>query len=1061
MRRFLRILSLMLTLLMFTGLCARAEGTSIIDLYNKPDAQAKGMFRYWIPYAVESREELEAQMTDMYESGFGGVEIAFLPFGVNFDNTVYGWGTENWRQMMKYILEIAASFEDGFLVDFTISPGWPVALNSIDPNDDEADMKLITAQVKLPQAEGVIDVPMQPVATTDLVRNSFILTDRLVAAVAGKVTSVGPDGTAVLDPDSLTVLETALSDRTTPAGIPALDRLEEGSEAYEYVKALYGETEPATEKLFTDSLGREAAAPEVLNDVQNYWTVDLSQLELGKYAPSEGDGLAAGDWVLYGFYERGTGDSTMKMGFYGIMTAQMPGVSYYTNPISLVSTQELIRFLDENIFCDEELVALMNQAGATIGGNIFEDSIENGYKGGIPWAVEYADKFEAEKGYSMLKYLPIITTSAQAADGSDALLHEDYNDVYKAMYSEYHIAPLQQYFREKLNFGFRAQGYITSTDFVELDLSDTSAQVDVAEGESLAFGINFDSFRLVSGGVHIAGKTLVSDEAFAIQEGISYNMPWIRTVYTMNENFAAGVNRLIFHGASFNGIDGVTKDIAWFCGWPGWHAFDMICTDSWDARMPSWDDIGILSNYIARTQAVLQNGTPRMDVLVYDPAAYDHGTRGRIGDNSAFTGLLDAGYSYDSVMEDGVLLPQLVAADGILEAEGPAYQAVVVNNAGTLSEAVVAQLTAFADAGVPVIFYGCVPAGTNSLTEDNAAALSAIDALLAKDNVKVAMTQQGAVDALKALGVTPRASYEQENLRTLLREDADGSRYYFVYNNSFEPIAASVEFEGAGNSYVLNAWTGEIAPMAECEAVEGGLRTTLNLDDHGARIVVLTEDAEAFPAALENPIVETSGEAVIVDGAAAVKALQSGAVTATYADGSTVEAEVTVPESIDLTDWSLTVESWGPDKDTEALTDIAKVTIDLGNDGLGVWADKEAPADQLAAAGVESMANVIGVGTYETQIELEAIDGAYLILEHGGDMITGITVNGTAVADLAPSSDRYDLGSLLVEGTNTIQVELSTTMINRIMVEDGLFANFTPGVYGLMGATIVPYAIVK
>ena len=1039
---------------------ADSGDASIIELYKNPDAQAKGMFRYWIPYAVETREQLEAQMTDMYESGFGGVEIAFFPADSTYDNSRYGWATEGWRETMKNILEIAAGFEDGFIVDFTITPGWPIALNNIDPNDEEADQMLITAQAKLTQGEGVVDIPMRPVGTTDYVRNSFIMQDRLVAAVAGRVTAVAEDGSLTLDPDSLTVLETGLSDRTTPAGIPALDRLEEGSEAYEYVTDLYGSQEPQTDKFFTDSAGNPAGEREALDDVQNYWTADLSQLDLADYKPSEGDGFAPGDWVLYGFYARGTGGTTLKMGLFGAMEEALPAIPYYTNPLSQAGTDAVIRFLDENIFCDEELVALMQQAAANVGGAIFEDSVENHYQMGIPWAGDLADAFETAKGYSMLKYLPFITENAEAADGSNVLLHEDYNDVFRRMYSENHIAPLQEYFHEKLGYGYRAQAYYTGTASAELDLSAASAQADVAEGESLAFNTDFDSFRLVSGGVHIADKKLVSDEAFAVQEWITYNLTWRRTVNIMNEDFAAGVNRVIFHGASYNNIDSAPEDIEFLSGWPGWHAFDIICTDPWDARMPAWDDIGILSGYIARTQAVLQNGTPRMDVLVFDPLAYSRGG-GSAADNSAFTDLLDAGYTYDCVQEDGLLLPQLIAEAGILLPDGPAYRAVVVNEVETLSREAVAQLTAFADAGVPIVFCGCVPAGTNSLAEDNDAARADIDALLALDSVKLAPTAQDVPGELAGMGIAPRAGYQQENLRNLMREDIDGSRYYFVYNNSDEPIAVSAAFEGSGNAWVLNAWTGDIAPLAECEAVEGGVRTTLYLDAHGTRIIALSEDTEAIPAVLDNPIIAADGEAIVTDGAAAVKILESGSAAIEYADGTVVEQDVSVPAPIGLTDWSLTIDSWGPDKTTDAVADTAHAVIDLGEVKLDNWNDLTADAAQLENAGVTSLSEVAGVAVYETTVTLEHLDGAYLLLHHGDDMITGITVNGHPVADLAPTSDRYDLGGLLVEGENTISVELSTTLINRIRVEDPMFAGNPTGSYGLTSAEIVPYAIVR
>lgn len=998
-------------------------------------------------------------MTDMYESGFGGVEIAFFPSGVIYDGSTYGWATEAWRETMKNILKLAAGFENGFVVDFTITPGWPVSINTIDPNDDASDQELITAYAKVAATQGVVDLPMLPTRTTDAIGNPFILTDRLVAAVAGQVTAVDEDGQMTLDPDTLQVVQTALSDKTTVAGIPNVEGLSPDSEAYQYVAALYGGEIPDTSIFFTDSMGEPIYIRTALADTQNYWTVDLATLGLEDYVPSQGDAIAPGDYVLFGFYERGTGGTVLSMGQYGVMEDPLPGVPYYTNPLAQEGTDALIAFLDENIFCDEELVALMQEASATVGGAIFEDSNENFYNLGIPWSAEYAEVFEAEAGYSMIPYLPIITGTALSADNDEAKYHEDYNDTFRSLFAANHVDPLQAYFNEKVGFSYRAQTYYTHSDFVELDLSASSAQVDIAEGESLAFGVNFDTFRLVSAGVHIAGKKFVSDEAFAIQEGITYNMPWIRTVKTMNENFASGVNRLIFHGASYNGVDD-TENVQFLCGWPGWHAFDFICTDPWDARMPYWEDIDILSNYIARTQAILQNGTAKMDLLVLDIDSYDHTTRGREGDNSAFTGLLDAGYSYDCVMDDGLLLPQLIVEEGVLCPTGPAYKALVVNDLSATSLEVMDQLTAFAQAGLPVVFYASAPSASNNMTDTDEAVAAAAEALLALDNVTLVQTQEEILAALSQWGVAPYAAYNQANLRTLMRQDADGSRYYFLYNNSDSDIAVPVQLAGTGTPYILNAWTGEIAPAVGYTQSQDGVQTTLYMDGHDAVIVAVAQ-GEGFPEALENPIVSANGEAVLADGAAAVRVRESGEVSAEYADGTTVAQQVTVPQAIDLESWNLTIESWGPDEATPEITDTQKVLMEIGETPLVVWNDLAATEEQLARTGAASMDEVAGIGTYTIQVELEKLDGAYLVLEHGDDMITGITVNGNEIADLAANSDRFDLGSYLVEGSNTIRVKLATTMMNRVRVEDSMFASLEPGTYGLTSAQLVPYVLVK
>lgn len=1020
--------NLAIVLILSIALCLPAQAASIIEHYRAPDAGAKGMMRYWIPYAIETYEQLEGQMTDLYNAGFGGVEIAFFPANVSFDNSQYGWATEAWRETMKNILKIASTFEGGFIVDFTITPGWPVALNTIDPNDNASDQQLTTAWQKVSDVSGAVDMPMPPIATTDFVGNPFIMTDDLVAAVVGRVASIDEAGVVALDRQSLQVIDTTPREETTVAGIPSVAGLAEDSDAYQYVLGLYEGQIPDTSRFFLDSAGNPIDIRTPLDDTQHYWTADLGGADFGDYAPSAGEDIAVGDYVLYGFYRRGTGGTTLLMGKYGVMEDALPGLPYYTNALSIDATNALIAFMDEHLFCDEELVSLMQAASATVGGAIFEDSLENVYPQGIVWTEEYLECFEREMGYSAVEYLPFITGSALSADGDEARYWEDFNAVVGRIYQQSHLAALQDYINEKTGFAYRAQPYLTRPGFL-LDLSATSAQVDISEGESLAFGVNFDSFRLVAAGVHIADKKLVSDEAFAIQEGITYNLPWGRVVNIMNENFAAGVNRLIFHGAAYDNMDSSAVDAASFTsGWPGWHAFDRVCTDPWDARMPAWEDIDILADYIARTQAVLQNGTAKMDLLVYDPNSYDHSSREREGDNSAFTGLLSAGYSYDCVMTQGLQLAQNVVTDGILCGYGPAYKAVVVNDVAATSEGAMRQLLTFAEAGLPIVFYGCAPTLSNNAGDADEAISALSDAILATGNAAVVATEGEAIEALASFGVTPHAAYDQENLRTILREDEDGSRYYFVYNHGDQAISTQISFAGTGNAYEMNAWNGDIQPLAAHAQTENGVETQLHLEGREATIIAITRDTQHFPAP---------------------------------AEGTAIEAETTEAAPIALDNWTLAIESWGPDYETAAVSDTQKTTIDIGETNLMPWDELAVNADQLAQAGVASMEHVAGIGYYETRVELEQLDGAQLVLAHGDDMVTGITVNGQAIDALNPSSDRFDIGFALVEGENIIQVKLATTLINRVIVEDPVFADFARGTYGLTSAAIVPYAVAK
>ena len=69
-----------------------------------------------------------------------------------------------------------------------------------------------------------------------------------------------------------------------------------------------------------------------------------------------------------------------------------------------------------------------------------------------------------------------------------------------------------------------------------------------------------------------------------------------------------------------------------------------------------------------------------------------------------------------------------------------------------------------------------------------------------------------------------------------------------------------------------------------------------------------------------------------------------------------------------------------------------------------------------------------------------------------------VTINGRALPARTSSMTTIDAGPYLIKGTNTIKVEVATTLNNRLRVVDIAFKNNTRQNYGLVGpARLVPY----
>ena len=83
----------------------------------------------------------------MAEAGFGGAEIVPMSAGGENGEDI-DWGTAQWNEMIKYMLQVAGELD--FVIDFTMTPAWPLALPTITDVDDPsqgAQMELDGASI--------------------------------------------------------------------------------------------------------------------------------------------------------------------------------------------------------------------------------------------------------------------------------------------------------------------------------------------------------------------------------------------------------------------------------------------------------------------------------------------------------------------------------------------------------------------------------------------------------------------------------------------------------------------------------------------------------------------------------------------------------------------------------------------------------------------------------------------------------------------------------------------------------------------------------------------------
>jgi hypothetical protein len=161
--------------------------------------------------------------------------------------------------------------------------------------------------------------------------------------------------------------------------------------------------------------------------------------------------------------------------------------------------------------------------------------------------------------------------------------------------------------------------------------------VDVPECESLQFGDSIDGYRQFSGPALLAGKKVISNEMGATMGAYGYSFPSLLS--SVGRAVVGGVNRLVLHGQSHTGDYPETT-------WPGYTAFSYTTTELYSNKQPSWDHgLSDVLNFFARVQYTQRQGTPKVDVAIYNKVS---------ATNPAFPSI----YQSDDLLNEGILIIQ-------------------------------------------------------------------------------------------------------------------------------------------------------------------------------------------------------------------------------------------------------------------------------------------------------------------------------------------------------------------------------------------------------------------
>lgn len=938
----------------------------LAQLIKDPGIEFRPELRWWLAEGLHTDETLRAEVEAAYRFGFGGMEFLAMDEGA-IDHRRYGWGAEEWVHDSQVVVE--ETTRRGMSVSFTSGTNWSNAnLPTIDPEHPAAAQELDVVIDEL-AGEDVrtgplprIDLAAAPTATAIPGHRGDITEQSLVAVVAVRVIAPAEeDGAAdVLDVDS--------------------------------VVDLTGD----------------------VVDEQLHWT-----------APA-----GASMWRLFSFWSHGTGQTA----------SPSATINYTVNYLDPDGAEAVIDYWD-SVVLTPELRAQIAENPRT---QMYMDSLELSTFGaaGLFWGRTVAEEFRVRRGYDLTPWLPFLTRTVHMMAASTTYHHEptnehkitvdkvrfDYVRTLTDLYIENMLRPFAA-FLHRNGIGLRSE----ISYGLPFELTRPGPEVDGIETESLEFGSQIDAYRLLAGPAHLFGKQYSSETGATSRNHMLDHRFYDQIIATQ---LAAGITKTVLHGwASTAGAEGVTE-------WPGHEGMWPMFSERFDTRQPAGEFYPLWNAAIGRYQCLLRQGKPRIDVGILRTDHFTDNMSGfafvdpdgtRVPDEDAYgrrwmrdrqnhwwrdLGMQDAGWTYEFF--DGSLLQRddVIFADGLVQPDGPGYQALIVYQS-ELDPDVAQHLLTLARQGLKTVIVHhtselkLLLAGTYLEHERAAARTPGLDGrdaelattmaeLVAQPTVVEVQDQAETVTALRGLGVQGRAEFATDHRSVLshLREDGELLHlylYHFLYETG-DPEEVQVTLPGTGTAHVIDGWTGQLREQRGVRTLDGRTVVTVRLEPGETTMLTLDRSRAASldstPATLE------------------------------------VVAEIA--------EWVIAVESWDAGEDQlitedrglgyvtrEVRPTTAITRLESGTGTLRPWKD-------LDAVGPE----VSGVGDYGAQVDVPTgLDGGRFLLDLGSTVgsLGSVQINDGPRCGFDTSHPVVDVTDQIRPGENSVRVRVASSLNNRLL----------------------------
>ncbi|KAI0840100.1 hypothetical protein F5Y06DRAFT_263644 [Hypoxylon sp. FL0890] len=748
------------------------------------------------------------------------------------------------------------------------------------------------------------------------------------------------------------------------------------------------------------------------------------------WTPPPGD--AGSTWRLMAWYQRYTNQRSISGGPDARNFVQ--NGSWIVDHFSAEGAKKMTRFFDEYIIPETQ----DKEALARVAKYAWEDSME--MNSALWWTQGFAEQFRTSRGYDINDCLPFLIRAdtfwsaigvpyGETFVSPNETLADGCNDDYRIVLQEGY----EQYIRAAREWAHGTGAEYSNQPAYNLPLNmlDSVPLLDAPEGESFGFDDNANTYRQFGGPAHMAGISVVSSECGAVSSS-GYTQTLQDLLWHIRRGLATGITMNVLHGYGYSGPFVNTT-------WPGYTVFGYRFTEMWGPRMPAWRHMNDTLAYVGRNQYLSQTGTPKVDLAFYQYAApynnvgYD--------DNN----LEQLGFTYDYLGPRSFAADMATVENGILAPSGPAYKGIVFYNQTKLTVEVAEQTKKFAEAGLPIFIVGNPEFHSIGIQGDDAAVNSTMEEVLAmRDNVFVVSEAKELPDALAAAKIRPRALFTSDgvvNWYSFWRntEEAD---FVFLYTDGNATKSVNVSFEGVskGAPYILDAWTGDVAPLLLYSPDGLNVNVPVTLAPNQTTIVafVNTPDSLAPPPVTFATAIAGSVEALKYTQATSSSSmfayLSSGPSSIHLSNNKTLYLTGNPPSPLSLPVWNITINDWQSTDDIYSM-DTAVKSYSYQNRELAAWKDLDP----------ETLTNTSGIGDYSITFDTPSAGtpqqrlGARVHLGPVKDSIR-LWMNGNRLppVDLTGSPDLVvDITDHLAAAgqSNELRVELASTLYNRLRAE--------------------------